>query len=512
LQLRLRHIARSVLSNWFATAATLAVGFFLAPFVVHRLGNIAYGVWILTISSVGYLNLLNLGMGSSVLRFVSKGHTTQDHEGASEALSAALWVRIQISALVLVLSGGLAAVFPLIFRVPPALALDAREAILVIGVSTAVNLSVGVLGSVLSALNRYDLLSYVTLTQLCIRVIGTVAVLLAHRGIVAIALCELLAAVVGNGLLTYISRRIYPELRIRLTKPRRDVLRKIWSYSAYAFLISIAVQLVYQSDNLVVGAFVSASAVTFYSIGNSLCRYTQQIIGAMTATFTPAASTYEAAGDTASLRALYYNGTRATMAISLPIVITLIIRGGSFIGVWMGPQYARTSGTVLAILATSLLFSLQNSASVAIAFGVEKHKTPAKWAIGEGTANLVLSIVLAIKLGIYGVAIGTLIPSLASNFLFWPFYVSRILDVSWVQVFRNVWGPVYLCAVPFAAASYAVDVLFPARNMLMFVLQTTALVPVFGIAIGLMFRDNVKRQILPRVRSFFNEDAPLAKK
>jgi len=80
----------------------------------------------------------------------------------------------------------------------------------------------------------------------------------------------------------------------------------------------VAGQLIYQTDNLVVGAFVTASAVTFYSIGNSLCRYTQQVIGAMTMTFTPAASTYEAAGDKTSLRALYYNGTRATMALSCP--------------------------------------------------------------------------------------------------------------------------------------------------------------------------------------------------
>jgi O-antigen/teichoic acid export membrane protein len=503
LQLRVWHIVRSVLSNWFATAATLAVGFFLAPFIVHRLGNVAYGVWILAISSVGYLNLLELGMRSSVLRFVSKGHATQDHQGASEVISAALWVRLQIGALILLLSGGLAAVFTLFFKVPPALAVDAREAILVIGVTTAVTLSLGVLNGVLAALNRYDLLSYVTLAQLSIRVIGVVAVLVAGHGIVAIAFCELLAAVVGNGLLVYLARRIYPELRIRLTKPRWEVLRRIWSYSAYAFLIMVAGQLVYQTDNLVVGAFVSASAVTFYSIGNSLCRYTQQIVGAMTTTFTPAASRYEAAGDTASLRALYYNGTRATMALSLPIVITLIIRGGNFIGLWMGPQYAKTSGTVLAILATVLFVALPNNAAGPIAFGVEKHKTVAKYAIAEGIANLTLSIVLARWVGIYGVAIGTLVPSLVVHLILWPRYVSKLVDVSCLEVYRNVWGPVILCAVPFAAASYAVDAFVPARNMVMFILQTMALLPIFGIAIGLMFRDNVKRQILPRIKSFF---------
>jgi hypothetical protein len=89
----------------------------------------------------------------------------------------------------------------------------------------------------------------------------------------------------------------------------------------------------------------------------------------------------------------------------------------------------------------------------------------------------------------------------------WPRYVSRLVDVTWIQVFRDVWGPVFLCAVPFAAASYAVNLLFPARNMVMFALQTMALLPIFGIAFGVMFRDNVKRQILPKVRSLFSTDA-----
>ena len=124
-----------------------------------------------------------------------------------------------------------------------------------------------------------------------------------------------------------LSRNIYPELRLTLTRPKWDVLRKIWSYSFYAFLLTVAVQLVYQSDNVVVGGLISASAVTFYSIGNTLCRYTQQFLGSMTTTFCPAASTFESAGNLSALRSLYVNGTRATLVLSLPIVITLILRG-----------------------------------------------------------------------------------------------------------------------------------------------------------------------------------------
>lgn len=504
MQLRLREVARSALFNWLAIAATLAVGFFLSPFVVHRLGNIAYGVWVLAVSSIAYLGLLDLGLASSVVRYVAKGYATGDHQDASDILSAVLWVRLQISAAMLLLTTALAAAFPYLFKVSAAMARDAQAAVLIVGVSAALTMSFGVFSSVLSALNRYDIRSFVALTQLAVRVIGILFALSHGHGIVSIAICELIATAIASGLLIYFARRSYPELTILLKRPRSEVLHRMWSYSFYAFVLTIAGQLIYQSDNLVVGAFISASAVTFYSIGNSLCRYTQQMIGALSTTFTPAASAYEATGNLAGLRSLYLNGTRATMVISLPIIITLIVRGSSFIGLWMGPQYAKSSGTVLIILAVALLFSLQNSPAVSIAWGVEKHKTIAKWAVGEGTANLALSVVLAHYWGIYGVAVGTLVPNLFVQLILWPRYVSRIVEVSQTEVFLKVWGPVFLCAMPFAAASYAVNRYLPAANIAMFALQTLALLPLFALVIGLLFRNSLKRQVFPRIIAYLH--------
>jgi O-antigen/teichoic acid export membrane protein len=227
LQLRVRHIARNVLFNWLGTIANMAVGFFLSPFILHRLGDVAFGVFVLANSVVAYLGLLDLGMQSSVLRFVSKGHTKGDHKGASEALSAALWVRLQISALALLLSAAIAMVFPHVFKVPQDLASDARKALFLIGLTTALTMSIGVVGGVISALNRYDLQNYVTLTQTALRVLGVVFVLRTGHGIVGIAISELVATLVGNLLLVWIARRLYPELRIQLKKPRRDTLSQI---------------------------------------------------------------------------------------------------------------------------------------------------------------------------------------------------------------------------------------------------------------------------------------------
>jgi O-antigen/teichoic acid export membrane protein len=507
MQLRQRHIARNVLFNWLGTIANMAVGFLLSPFILHHLGNVAYGVWVLTVSVVGYLSLLDLGMQSSILRFVSQGHAKQDHQSASEATSAALWVRLQISALALLLSAGLAVVFPHIFKIPQELASDARKAILLIGAATAITMSLGVLGGVISALNRYDLQNYVNLVQTAIRVIGIVAVLRSGHGIVAIAVCELVAVLAGKLLQVWIARRLYPELRIQLAKPKRETLRKIWSYSSYTFLITIAVQLVYQTDNLVVGAFVSTAAVTFYSIANSLCRYVSQVISSMSSTFTPAASSYEATGDTASLLMLYKNGTRAMMLVSLPITITLILRGSSFIGLWMGPQYSHISGIVLIILSVPLFFFFANQTPAAIAFGIEKHKTMALWAIGEGIANLSLSIILVHWYGIYGVAIGTLVPSLIAQLGFWPTYISKLVGLTPFEVVWNVWGPAILTSIPFAIASWVMEAFYPAHSLVEFFVQVIATLPVFFLTVALIFRSFVRSQVLPKIRSLFFAEA-----
>jgi O-antigen/teichoic acid export membrane protein len=231
------------------------------------------------------------------------------------------------------------------------------------------------------------------------------------------------------------------------------------------------------------------------------------MVSSMGGTFVPAASTYEAAGDTASLLMLYKNGTRATLMISLPILITFIVRGPSFIGLWMGPEYAHSSGIVLIILSIALFFSYANRTAGAIAFGVEKHKTTALWSIGEGIANLALSILLVHWYGIYGVAIGTMVPSLVVQVILWPRYISKLVGLSSFEVIAQIWGPMLLASIPFAAASYAVSILFPAHNLAVFFLQVLATLPIFFLTVALVFRVYVRSQILPRVRSLFIAEA-----
>src|SRR5207237_4872584 len=93
-------IGRSVVLNWLALAISIGVAFFLSPFIVHRLGNIAYGIWTLVNSMIAYMGLLDLGMRGAVTRFVSRHHSQGEHLASSRAVSAAFWLRAGIGLIV----------------------------------------------------------------------------------------------------------------------------------------------------------------------------------------------------------------------------------------------------------------------------------------------------------------------------------------------------------------------------------------------------------------------------
>src|SRR3954469_14718753 len=85
-----RGLVRSIVSNWVTFLFSAAVNFVVSPIVVRSLGETQYGAWVLLISMVGYLGLLDLGVRSAVTRYVAKFHASGDHEAAGRLYASAL--------------------------------------------------------------------------------------------------------------------------------------------------------------------------------------------------------------------------------------------------------------------------------------------------------------------------------------------------------------------------------------------------------------------------------------
>src|SRR6266851_4384512 len=97
-------IIKNVSSNWMALATNVLVGIFLSPFILHRLGDAAFGIWVLIFSITGYYGLFDLGIRSSVVRYVSKAKASGDLNYASKVISTTLFSYTCIGAFAMVIT------------------------------------------------------------------------------------------------------------------------------------------------------------------------------------------------------------------------------------------------------------------------------------------------------------------------------------------------------------------------------------------------------------------------
>ena len=484
-----KRLAINVVMNWAATAVNMVVPFFLTPFVVRHLGPVGYGVWIIAVSTVSYLNLLDMGMRSAVIRYVSKAQAKGELGEATAAIHAALWFRVLIASSVAILSFILAAAVPHLFKIPPDLTRAAQVTVLLCALGVGVTLLGGVFGAVLAAINRFDLLSTITMAQTLVRAGGVLLILMSGRGLISLACWELAVLSLVAVATVLCAIKVFPHSRVRFGRPDMRVLRMIWSYSFTTFVFMIAVQIITNTDNLVVGAFLSVGIVTFYAIGGSLINYAYSVSGALSTTFTPLASGLEASGRFDDLRKMLIRGTQATLALSLPISAGLFFRGGTFIRLWMGPEYEIVSETVVRVLIISMFLGVANATAGSIMMAIEKHKPMAWFGVFEAVLNLGLSIALVKTIGLYGVAWGTSISMMLTHLAFWPWYIKKVLNVSQRTYLWQGWGKPVLCVVPFAAACALTEHYWHPVHMIVFFAQMALILPVYALCWMLVFRD-----------------------
>lgn len=472
-------LVRNVLSNWSGYIFSVVVSFFLAPYVVNHLGTTAYGVWSLVISLTGYLGLLDLGVRGAVTRYVARFHAQADHQRSSQVASAAMAIFagtgiVTISASLFLATGVVGRM-----NIPATYLSAARWVLVLTGVSIAVSLINGVYGGMLIALQRFDLSNGIEVVTAGLRAVAIVVALDRGLGLITLACIQFgftLLRLLANLVLLY---KLYPQVQVRPRSADAQNLRLIFSFSVFSCLLHASRNLIYDSDLVVIGVagYLPITAVTFYAIGGNLVDYARALISGISQTMTPLASSLEAKQGTSGVRELLLKSSPWGTIVALPIAITFLIRGNSFIELWMGAQFAEASGDVLKILAIVMLFGASASIVGSVLLGISRHKPLVPALVAEGLCNLALSIWLVRKMGIIGVAWGTLIPSLFTNLVFIPWYVRRVLEVSPWRYAQSAWLKPCLAAVPFAIITYAVEQLWPASSLLVFFVQVALCLP-----------------------------------
>jgi O-antigen/teichoic acid export membrane protein len=472
---------RNVLANWGGYLVTAGINFVLSPFVVHSLGDVSYGIWVLLGSLVGYLGLLDLGVRAAVTRFIAKLHTQQDHLEATRVASSALVIFALIGLLTIALAGVMAFFITQVFQVPTELVFVARVVLVLGGVNMAVSLVSGVYGGVVAGLERFDYINTVEIVVGVVRALAIVLALNAGLGLISLAAIQL-GMSGARGLASFwFSRRLYPQMRASFSECRRSHLKMIFSFSISILLLQASGMLILFTDSVVIGAFLPISMVTFFAIAANLTEYARAPITGISTTLTPWASTLEAEGEDDELQRMLLVAARLSTLVVLPIVLTFMLRGRSFVGLWMGKEYAAPSGEVLWILSLALSFAVGYQVVVTTMMGISKHRGLVPAFIIEAVLNICLSVVWLRSYGIIGVAWGTTVPRLVASIFFAPWYVQRVLGTPISRFWLTVWMRPAVAMVPFALGSWLIEEWWPADHLVLYFAQVLAVLPLAAL-------------------------------
>ena len=484
-----RQIVKNVGSSWFSLGFDVLVGLFLSPFLLHWLGDTAFGIWVLIFSITGYYGLFDLGIRSSVVRYVSKFTATDDIEDLAKLINTSLFTYSCIGILSLLVTVVLSVYVDHIFKIPPEFHSTARWLLLLVGASVGLGFPLGVVGGYLDGLQRFYVNNWANIAGDIARLVLIILAVRHGRGLLTIAAITVILPLILSAIRGVIAYRILP-VPFGFKYVDRATFRTMANYSSVTLVIMIATQLKFKTDNIVIGTIISAAAVTYFSIGSRIVSYAQQVVMALAQNFLPLASQSEATGNVERLRKIFLAGNRFCAFTSFPITLTLLMLGKSVIEVWVGKKYVATSYSVLVVLIIPATLMWAQAASGRVLFGISKHRTWAFVTLGEGIANLILSIILVRPYGIIGDALGTAIPLTITMLFFMPVHLCRKLDIRIRTFVREAYTlPVLLC-VPLLAALLLMRRWFIPHNYRQLGLQLFIAIVVYGLGLLWAFLTN----------------------
>lgn len=446
-------IIRNVLANWGSTFMGMVVGFLMMPFLVHQLGDAKYGIWVLIINFTGYLGLLDFGVGGSVVKYVAEFKARNDKEGLNEICSTAFYFYLAAGILAFLFAAIVAFYLIPAFKIPPELLSEAKYVTLIVGFYVASSLPLGFFSGYMRGMQRYDMIAYISMAVLLIRTLAIVVFVFMGYGLIALALVHLVSTLLGGLIKIIYVYSADRDLKLKLEFFSRKRAKIVSHYSLFVFLFYLAIRLIFAMDSLIIGYYLGAVAITFYSIAHRLIEYIRLFIMSM-GVLQPTVSHLEARNQTEKIQYLLRTGTKYGLMISLPLGVSYILVGREFLSLWMGAKYASMSYPVLVVLTAGIISHISQHTSIQVLQGLAKHKIAAYAAMFQAAASIVLSIFLVEKYGIVGVAIGKTIPMIFINLMLIPWYTCWLLGLAPLSLLKEAFIPPLVSAFVFSMVLY----------------------------------------------------------
>lgn len=474
-------ILKNVTSNWAALVVGIFFSFVLAPLTVRSLGNVYYGIWTLLMQFTGYLWLFDFGVRESVIKYVAEYHASDEPDKLVSTVRTAVSMYSAVAVAALLAVAGLAFSLPYFFNIPPDAVFTARVTTLLAGATVAQGFVFNVFGGVLAGLQKFYAISRVNIVLTVLRGGLVYALLTAGYGVIALALTQFVLTLASNLIIYRMCRAELPYLSMRLVWPEREEAVKLLNYGKYVLISNIGDKVIFATDSIIIGMFLPISALTYYAIGGTLIENMRGFIVSMAAIMNPLSSSLDARKEAGGVATVLMAGAKSAMLLGLPFCAGFIVLGTRFIGLWMGDEYAREAGLILAWLSIGHVLGLPYYTISGVLYGLGKHKVVATSRIVEAVLNLGLSLVLIRYFGLVGVAIGTVVPHAIVVVLMLPAVLPNFMPVTRTDYYLSTYVRPLVASVPFWLWCWFVGTVVQPTHLATFIASVAVGLPAYAV-------------------------------
>ncbi|AQT61424.1 oligosaccharide flippase family protein [Cellvibrio sp. PSBB023] len=407
-----KRLALNTASNIATLLIKLAITFIMTPILIKNLGNYDYGIWEMVGAIVGYMGMLDLGVRPAVSRFAARFIALKDQESLS-ILYATSWFFLMVVGFFIF---ALLLIWGIYF--PETIAEDGADSsrytllLIIIGAQLLISFPAYTAESFMESYQEYYLKNNITIINSFIGFAVIFYYIKPENALVLLALVNTIGVCIKYIFLVWYLQYRRPFLRLRLSYFKLDQLKTLLSFSVKTLIQGVSTRIENATDSLVIGFILGPAMVPIYSIPANLMNHIRGISITLTHVFMPYLSGLSALNDQKKIQEVYLASSKIMVSMSLIMLIGAVMMGGEFLHLWVGNQIASSAENLIYIISAFTVLPLLNPLSSRYLTAIDKHLFLAKWQPVVALSNLILSLILVYPMGIFGVALGSLIPAL----------------------------------------------------------------------------------------------------
>lgn len=436
----------------------IILGFFSRKAFFVYLGSEVLGLNTTATNLIGFLNLAELGISSSVAYFLYKPLFDNDKDSMNRIVTIQGWLYRRIAFFIIGVACILMCFFPLIFAKSPLPLWYAYSTFGVLLFSAMLGYFFNYRQILLTANQKNYIVQRVTQGLIIIKVVAQILAIsyLPNPFICWLAL-EFSFAIIICYLLDKAIKKTYPWLKTELSKGKEyvhefpDIIKK----TKQVFIHKLSAVVLQQSSPLIVYAFTSLTIVAYYGNYILIIGKLSQLISTVFNSTGAAVGNLVAANDPKRIRKVFWELFESRLCISVIALVCAYHLTNPFITIWLGPEYLLSSRFLLLfIIMQGILMTRTTVDSFVNAHGLYQDVYAP---LIEATLNISLSVGLGSIWGLEGIILGVIISMMVVVELWKPYFLfTRGFKDTPISYFNTIAKNILLIVVLSFATSYIV--------------------------------------------------------